>query len=78
MQDRAREVYDLLCELVVVEHIPEVSNGGGMIVTAWSFGGVWATALLANLESFEVSQTALEKYVRRFILLGMCHESSAC
>ncbi|EIM81546.1 alpha/beta-hydrolase [Stereum hirsutum FP-91666 SS1] len=69
MRDRARDVYDFLCELVAAECIPGVSDGGGIIMAAWSFGGSLITALLAYLKTFEVPDVVLGEYIRRFILL---------
>lgn len=70
MRDRARDVYDFLCELVAAECIPGVSDCGGIILAAWSFGGSWITALLAYLKTFEAPNIVLGKYIRRFVLLG--------
>ncbi|KAM5540115.1 hypothetical protein V8D89_006255 [Ganoderma adspersum] len=72
MQERAREVYDLLIRIVSEHKIPlarpEV-NTGGIVVGGWSFGTTLVTALLANLASFPVGDVDLRKYLRRVVFL---------
>lgn len=71
MKERAREVYDFLAEYVIQEGIPRATaSKGGLILTTWSFGSVWLTALLANLKQFSSDLVQLSAYVRRTILYG--------
>lgn len=70
MEDRARELYDFLCQLAAARSLPRVSKDGGVVLVGWSFGGAWITALLAHLETFEKKDGFLGKYIRKFILLG--------
>ncbi|EIW52719.1 uncharacterized protein TRAVEDRAFT_135327 [Trametes versicolor FP-101664 SS1] len=70
MKERAREVYDLLIELVKNEDLPPFQrerNTGGIIVAGWSFGTVWITALLAHSASFATNSVDLSAYMRRVI-----------
>lgn len=71
MKDRARELYDFLCEFAITENTLKISGEGGMTVVGWSLGGNWITALLAYLEIFEGVGTTLRSYLNKFILLGM-------
>lgn len=70
MKDRARDLYDFLCELIVTESIPRVSKDGGISLIGWSFGGAWIIALLAHLEVFENDNATIGTHIRKFILLG--------
>ncbi|KAI0776698.1 hypothetical protein BD413DRAFT_522025 [Trametes elegans] len=71
MKDRAREVYDLLTQLVEggsVTPADRKNKKGGIILTGWSFGTCWATAFLAFAPSF-VGEVKLSDYVRRVSFL---------
>lgn len=73
MQERAREVYDLLVQFVARHKIPLArpeENKGGIVVGGWSFGAGWMTSLLANVVSFPVHEVELGRYVRRVIFYG--------
>ena len=73
MQDRAREVYELLVHIVAEHKIPLAypdAKTGGITVGGWSFGTTLMTALLANLASFPVGEVDLRKYLRRVVFLG--------
>ena len=73
MQERAREVYDLLIHIVSEHRIPPSraeANTGGIVLGGWSFGTTLMTALLANLASFPVGDIDLRKYLRRVVFLG--------
>jgi hypothetical protein len=71
MRDRAYEVFDFLCAFVKQEHIPKAQkHSGGIILCSWSFGGMWMTALLANLASFPPDKFDLTQYIRCTTLYG--------
>lgn len=70
MKGQARELYDFLCELATTRSLPRASKDGGIILVGWSFGGVWITALLAHLKTFEADAMVLGTHIRKFILLG--------
>ncbi|OJT10817.1 hypothetical protein TRAPUB_12686 [Trametes pubescens] len=70
MKERAREVYDLLVELVNNADLPPFQrdrNTGGIIVAGWSFGTVWITALLAHAASCNTNNADLSAYMRRVV-----------
>ncbi|EJF62060.1 hypothetical protein DICSQDRAFT_169637 [Dichomitus squalens LYAD-421 SS1] len=71
MRDRAREVYDLLEDIVRQDNIPPAQpekNTGGIILAGWSFGALWMNALMAYVSSFPVNDVELSKYVRRVVI----------
>ncbi|KAH9850910.1 hypothetical protein C2E23DRAFT_266108 [Lenzites betulinus] len=71
LKERAREMFDLLVELVQsggVAPAQLASNAGGIVVAGWSFGGIWMTALLAHVASFVGEGPDLSEYVRRVVL----------
>ncbi|OSC99683.1 hypothetical protein PYCCODRAFT_1438052 [Trametes coccinea BRFM310] len=70
MQQRARELYDTLQELVVERQIPPAdkdAQAGGIILVGWSLGSAWMNALLSHVGSFPVGEVALKGYIRRVI-----------
>ncbi|EIM81547.1 uncharacterized protein STEHIDRAFT_161731 [Stereum hirsutum FP-91666 SS1] len=69
MKDRARELYDFLCEFAISEDIPKISGQRGITLVGWSLGATFVTALLAHLETFEGDQLTLRAYLNKFILL---------
>nr|VWP01617.1 Atypical/PIKK/TRRAP protein kinase [Ganoderma boninense] len=72
MRDRAREVYDLLVDIVRENKIPLAhpkANTGGIVVAGWSFGTSLMTAFLANMASFPAGDVDLRKYLRRVVFL---------
>ncbi|KAI0668266.1 hypothetical protein C8Q78DRAFT_980478 [Trametes maxima] len=78
MARRAREVYDLLTELVKNENVPPAApekTKGGIIVAGWSFGSAWMTALLAHVASFDVNEVDLSAYVRRVVFLDPAYHT---
>ncbi|KAI0354370.1 hypothetical protein OH77DRAFT_1405139 [Trametes cingulata] len=78
MKGRAREVYDLLVELVTNEDLPPAQpeeNKGGIVVAGWSFGSAWMTALLAHVASFGVNDVDLSAYVRRVVFLDPAYHT---
>ncbi|KAH9857419.1 hypothetical protein C2E23DRAFT_686199, partial [Lenzites betulinus] len=78
MRERAREVYDFLVDFVQRERIPQaVRNGnkGGLIISGWSLGSAYMTALLANVRLFPEGEVQLSKYMRRMV---MYDASSVC
>ncbi|KAI0643306.1 hypothetical protein C8Q79DRAFT_1012603 [Trametes meyenii] len=78
MKDRAREVYNLLAALVNDKHLPIANsqhNEGGIIVAGWSFGSVWATALLAHVSSFTRADVDLNLYVRRVVVFDTAYHT---
>ncbi|KAI0821753.1 hypothetical protein BC628DRAFT_1412722 [Trametes gibbosa] len=71
MKARARELYDLLVDLVQSGGVTRVqigSNAGGIVVAGWSFGGIWMTALLAHVAAFVGDGVDLNAYVRRIVI----------
>ncbi|KAI0370680.1 hypothetical protein BV20DRAFT_943422 [Pilatotrama ljubarskyi] len=78
MKGRAREVYNLLVELVANEDLPAAQpkeNKGGIVVAGWSFGTAWMTALLAHVGSFGVNDVELSAYVRRVVFLDPAYHT---
>ncbi|KAI0668265.1 hypothetical protein C8Q78DRAFT_1081648 [Trametes maxima] len=78
MTERAREVYNLLAELVVDKRLPLARpqhGDGGIIVAGWSFGSVWATALLAHVSSFTRADVDLSSYVRRVVVFDTAYHT---
>ncbi|KAH9887036.1 hypothetical protein C8Q73DRAFT_714415 [Cubamyces lactineus] len=78
MKERARELYDLLVQLVKTGDVPAVdrkNNKGGIVVAGWSFGTSWMTALLANVMAFPVEDIKLSDYMRRVVLLDPPHHN---
>ena len=80
-RDRAREVFDLLVELVRTEHLPETSGAGsdakgGIVVAGCSFGSVWMSTLLAHIAEFSAPDVQLSRYLRRVVLYGTPHLST--
>ncbi|KAI0334193.1 hypothetical protein GY45DRAFT_1318644 [Cubamyces sp. BRFM 1775] len=78
MKERARELYDLLVQLVKNEDITAAdrkNNKGGIVVAGWSFGSSWMTALLANVAAFPVEDIKLSDHIRRVVLLDPPHHS---
>ena len=74
MEERARELHDLLVELVANNAIPKArpkDNTGGIIIVGWSLGTLWMTALLANIATFPVADIRLGDYLRRVIFYGV-------
>ncbi|PIL34412.1 hypothetical protein GSI_03187 [Ganoderma sinense ZZ0214-1] len=72
MHDRAREVYDLLVDIIGKNKTPLAhpeANTGGIVVAGWSFGTTLMTAFLANMASFLVGDVDLRKYLRRVVFL---------
>ncbi|KAI0325769.1 alpha/beta-hydrolase [Cubamyces sp. BRFM 1775] len=72
MEDRARELYAFLAELVQKERLPLAdaeNNRGGIVVAGWSFGTAWMTALLTYVSSGTLPSDAfdLSQYVRRVV-----------
>lgn len=75
MQERAREVCNLLIELVRGGNVVVVdgeNNSGGIVVAGWSLGGSWMIALLAHVASFPTDEVKLSDYVRRVVIFGKC------
>ncbi|KAI0776700.1 Alpha/Beta hydrolase protein [Trametes elegans] len=78
MRERAREVYDLLVELVKEGNVAAANREqgtGGIIVAGWSFGSGLMTALLANLASFPANEVKISQYVRRVVFLDPPHHT---
>lgn len=74
MQDRARELYDFLVQLVKSSNLPLLDRGtnkGGIVLAGWSFGTLWMTALLAYVALFPVDDVRLSDYMRSVTFLGM-------
>ncbi|PIL34407.1 hypothetical protein GSI_03182 [Ganoderma sinense ZZ0214-1] len=74
MQDRAREVVDLLARFVQANKIPLAQHEekkGGIVIGGWSFGTAWMSSLLAYRPSVPTGDidggVELSKYVRRVI-----------
>ncbi|KAM5540104.1 hypothetical protein V8D89_006244 [Ganoderma adspersum] len=72
MQERAREVYDLLARFVQANKIPLAQHEekkGGIVLGGWSFGTAWMSSLLAHAPSFSAPGGGVElnKYVRRVV-----------
>lgn len=73
MADRAKELHEFLVKFITSEGIPPADgNKGGIVLVAWSFGGTWLTAWLANLSKMPVNDVELGEYVRRTVLYGTC------
>lgn len=73
MADRAKELHEFLVEFIASADIPAADgNKGGIVLVAWSFGGTWLTAWLANLTKMPVNDVELGKYIRRTVLYGAC------
>ncbi|KAI0833345.1 hypothetical protein BC628DRAFT_1307400 [Trametes gibbosa] len=71
MEHRARELYDLLVQLVQsgdVSKPDRANNKGGIVVAGWSLGGAWMTSLLAHAASFSGGDTKLRDFLRRVVL----------
>ncbi|KAB5575365.1 Alpha/Beta hydrolase protein [Coniochaeta sp. 2T2.1] len=68
MCDRAHDVYDFLTTFIQQKSIPK-RNGdrGGVILSAWSFGGTWVTAFMAHAPSF-TGEVDLTEYIQRAVL----------
>ncbi|EIW56755.1 uncharacterized protein TRAVEDRAFT_170736 [Trametes versicolor FP-101664 SS1] len=72
MQDRARELYDFLVQLVKNSNLPLLDRGtnkGGIVLAGWSFGTLWMTALLAYVALFPVDDVRLSDYMRSVTFL---------
>ncbi|TCD61385.1 hypothetical protein EIP91_008522 [Steccherinum ochraceum] len=69
MRDRARELYDFLqsFSFVEAEKIPPTSQGGGLVVSGWSLGGVLVTAFLTHVANFPLGKIDLVPYIRYFV-----------
>lgn len=73
LKERARELFDLLVELVQDGRVAPVQladNAGGIVVAGWSFGCIWMTALLAHVAAFIGEGLDLSAYVRRVVIFG--------
>ncbi|EIW57458.1 uncharacterized protein TRAVEDRAFT_29546 [Trametes versicolor FP-101664 SS1] len=71
MRERAREVHDLLVELVRGGNVvvaDRSKNTGGIVVAGWSLGGSWMTAFLAHVTSFPADEVRLSDYMRRVVI----------
>ncbi|RPD54565.1 hypothetical protein L226DRAFT_470866 [Lentinus tigrinus ALCF2SS1-7] len=78
MENRAREVYDLLEDLVRREKIPPANRtkdgrAGGIVVAGWSYAAIWMQALLAFVDSFPVHDVDLSTYVRRVVCYDVAY-----
>ncbi|KAH9850272.1 hypothetical protein C2E23DRAFT_318207 [Lenzites betulinus] len=72
MAHRARELHDLLVELVQrggVLKANHKNNKGGIIIAGWSLGGSFMNALLAHVASIPVGDVKLSDFMRRVVLL---------
>ena len=76
MQERAREVYDLLARFIQDNNIPlaqHEAKKGGIVLGGWSFGTAWMSSFLAYAPSFPSARDGsvdLSKYVRRVVFYG--------
>ena len=76
MQERAREVYDLLARFIQDNNIPlaqHEAKKGGIVLGGWSFGTAWMSSFLAHAPSFPSARDGsvdLSKYVRRVVFYG--------
>ena len=68
-QERGREVYDFLTDLVCSDE--SITPEGGLSVAGWSFGSIFTMALLANAPEFAVARNFdLQPYIHSVINYG--------
>ncbi|TCD60255.1 hypothetical protein EIP91_010456 [Steccherinum ochraceum] len=65
-KERAREIYEFLTDFVQTEKIPK---DGGIILSGWSFGIIFAMLFLLHAESFSASFD-LREYIHSVVLWG--------